>query len=97
MVPLAQSAARTMAAPARMSQEAIGAPRRTILLQFLIEALTMASAGGVIGVDHFGASAPSKVVMEKYGFNVDNVCQHALRVLEGVRGKKRKKSEEIRE
>jgi len=31
----------------------------------------------VIGVDHYGASAPGEVVMNKYGFNVDNVCQKA--------------------
>ena len=37
--------------------------------------------GAVIGVDRFGASAPGKVVMEKLGFNVDNVVQHALRLL----------------
>jgi transketolase len=34
----------------------------------------------VIGVDTFGASAPGPVVMEHYGFTVDNVCKqtHAL-------------------
>ena len=31
----------------------------------------------VIGVDHYGASAPGEIVMNKYGFNVDNVCQKA--------------------
>ncbi len=30
----------------------------------------------VIAVDKFGASAPGKVVMEKYGFTVDNVVGH---------------------
>jgi len=29
----------------------------------------------VIGVDTFGASAPGKVVMEHYGFTVENVCK----------------------
>jgi len=37
--------------------------------------------GAVIGVDRFGASAPGKVVMEKLGLNVDNVVQHALRLV----------------
>jgi transketolase len=31
----------------------------------------------VIGVDTFGASAPGSVVMEHYGFTVENVCKHA--------------------
>ncbi|MBC7415207.1 MAG: transketolase, partial [Herminiimonas sp.] len=36
--------------------------------------------GDVLGVDRFGASAPGDVMMEKYGFTVDNVClrAHAL-------------------
>ena len=32
----------------------------------------------VIGVNHFGASAPGGVVMKEYGFNVDHVTQQAL-------------------
>jgi len=32
-------------------------------------------------VDRFGASAPGKIVMEKLGLNVDNVVQHALRLV----------------
>ncbi len=36
---------------------------------------------GVIGLDRFGASAPGETVMGKLGFNVDNVCKHALRML----------------
>ncbi len=35
-------------------------------------------SGDVIGVDRFGASAPGKVVMEKLGFNVDNVVARAV-------------------
>ncbi len=38
--------------------------------------------GDVIGLDRFGASAPGEVVMDKFGFNVDNVVAHA-RVLLG--------------
>ena len=32
----------------------------------------------VIGVDHFGASAPGEIVMHEYGFSVDHVTQRAL-------------------
>jgi transketolase len=39
--------------------------------------------GDVIGVDHFGASAPGPVVMREYGFSVENVCQRALTLLDG--------------
>jgi transketolase len=35
----------------------------------------------VIGVDTFGASAPGKVVMQHYGFTVENVCKHAHNML----------------
>jgi transketolase len=35
----------------------------------------------VIGVDTFGASAPGAVVMEHYGFTVENVCKQAHQVL----------------
>jgi transketolase len=31
----------------------------------------------VIGVDHFGASAPGERVMTEYGFNITNICQRA--------------------
>ncbi len=34
-------------------------------------------AGDVLGVDRFGASAPGDVMMEKYGFSVDNVVKRA--------------------
>jgi transketolase len=37
--------------------------------------------GAVIGIDHFGASAPGKVVMEKFGFTVDHVLEEAKRQL----------------
>ncbi|HEU5400515.1 MAG TPA: transketolase [Terriglobales bacterium] len=37
--------------------------------------------GSVIGLDRFGASAPGEVVMEKLGFNVDNVVSHARALL----------------
>jgi len=37
--------------------------------------------GDVLGVDIFGASAPGKVVMEKYGFTVENTVEKALKIL----------------
>ncbi len=37
--------------------------------------------GLAIGVDRFGASAPAKVIVQQYGLTVDNVVQHALKVL----------------
>lgn len=39
-------------------------------------------AGDVIGVDTFGASAPGKIVMEKYGFTVENVFAKAVELLD---------------
>jgi transketolase len=38
--------------------------------------------GAVIGIDTFGASAPGKVVLEKFGFTVDNVVAKAKEILE---------------
>ncbi len=37
--------------------------------------------GSSVGIDHFGASAPGEVVLEQFGFTVDNVVRHALGVL----------------
>jgi transketolase len=39
------------------------------------------SDGEVVGVDRFGASAPGDKVMHEYGFNVENVCQKARRLI----------------
>ncbi len=39
------------------------------------------SGGDVIGIETFGASAPGKIVMEKYGFSVKNVVGCALKLL----------------
>jgi transketolase len=41
----------------------------------------------VIGVDTFGASAPGAVVMEHYGFTVENVCKQAHVVLDRLKEK----------
>lgn len=37
--------------------------------------------GDVIGLDRFGASAPGPIVMEKLGFSVANVVQHAQKLV----------------
>ena len=39
------------------------------------------SQGSVLGIDRFGASAPGEVVLEKYGFCVGNVVEHARLLL----------------
>lgn len=38
-------------------------------------------SGASIGVDHFGASAPLAQLQQHFGLNVENVVQHALRLL----------------
>jgi transketolase len=38
-------------------------------------------AGYVIGVEHFGASAPGETVLREYGFTVDNVCARGKALL----------------
>ncbi len=43
--------------------------------------------GAVIGLDHFGASAPGDVLMDKFGFTVDHVVDVALQ-LAGRKGRK---------
>jgi transketolase len=35
------------------------------------------AAGGVISIDRFGESAPSKVLFEKFGFTINNVVARA--------------------
>ena len=42
--------------------------------------------GDIIGINHFGASAPGPVVMEKYGFTVENVVKHALVLIKNTKG-----------
>jgi transketolase len=37
--------------------------------------------GGIIGITRFGASAPGPVVMQKLGFSVENVVDHALALI----------------
>jgi transketolase len=37
--------------------------------------------GAVVGIDHFGASAPGPIVLEKFGFTADNVAAKAKALL----------------
>ena len=39
------------------------------------------TGGAVIGIDHFGASAPGGILMEKFGFTVENVVSKAMKSL----------------
>jgi transketolase len=36
---------------------------------------------GAIGIDHFGASAPSTILYEKFGITVERVVERVLRLL----------------
>ena len=38
-------------------------------------------AGDVVGIDHFGASAPAKVLLKEFGFSADNVVARARQLL----------------
>jgi len=35
----------------------------------------------VLGLDHYGASAPYKVIFEKFGFTVENVVARAKELI----------------
>ena len=37
--------------------------------------------GEVIGLDHFGASAPYKILFKEYGFTAENVAETAKKVI----------------
>jgi transketolase len=39
------------------------------------------AGGDIIGINHFGASAPGGTLMEKFGFTVENVVAKALEIL----------------
>ncbi len=44
----------------------------------------LGNKAGVVGIDHFGASAPYKVLYEKFGITADRVVEKALRLLNKV-------------
>jgi transketolase len=37
--------------------------------------------GSMLGIDHFGASAPASVLLREFGFTIDNVCARAKAML----------------
>jgi transketolase len=41
------------------------------------------SAGAVIGINHFGASAPGGLLLEKFGFTAENIVAKAERIMAG--------------
>ena len=48
----------------------------------------MGDEGAIIGLDHFGASAPAPTIFEHLGFTADRVTDVARRVVgEGLRGR----------
>jgi len=42
-------------------------------------------SGDVVGLDHFGASAPGKTVVSEFGFTVENIRSRAMELLTGKR------------
>ncbi|MBO0782575.1 MAG: transketolase, partial [Ktedonobacteraceae bacterium] len=40
--------------------------------------------GTIIGLDHFGASAPGKIVFQQFGFTVNNIVEHANTLLQNA-------------
>jgi transketolase len=42
------------------------------------------SQGNAVGIDHFGASAPAKVLLEKFGFTVENILRKMKELLQKV-------------
>ncbi len=41
--------------------------------------------GGILGIDHFGASAPGPTVLAELGFTIENIAARARELLEGIR------------
>jgi transketolase len=41
--------------------------------------------GDIISIEHFGASAPAPILMQKFGFTIENVCKRALTLLKKTR------------
>ena len=40
------------------------------------------TAGRIIGIDHYGASAPGEEILQHFGFTAENVTSAALRLVE---------------
>jgi transketolase len=43
-------------------------------------------AGAIVGIDHFGASAPGDEVLKRFGFTAEHVAETVRRVLAGGAG-----------
>lgn len=52
--------------------------------------------GRIIAIDRFGASAPGKIVMEKYGFTVENVVAQAKSLLPALKSGRTSKTKTTR-
>ena len=46
----------------------------------------LGSAGVAMGIDHFGASAPAKVLLDKFGFTAENIINRVKALLDGKKG-----------
>ena len=42
-------------------------------------------AGTTLSIEHFGASAPYKIIFDNFGFTVDNIYAQARKILTGTR------------
>ncbi len=58
-------------------------PRRRGGGQLRLGALGGRVGGEIIGLDHFGASAPAGTIFEQFGFTADNVYERAKALLNG--------------
>ena len=48
----------------------------------------MGDEGAIVGIDHFGASAPGATIFEHFGFTPERVAEVARRVVrDGLRGR----------
>ena len=45
----------------------------------------MGDQGRIIGLDHFGASAPYKILYQQFGITVERVVEAALEAMAGMK------------
>jgi len=50
----------------------------------------LGTGGEAIGIDHFGASAPGKVLLEKFGLTAENIVRRVKALLGSKANKKTK-------
>jgi len=69
-------------------------PRETLLRVSIEAGATqgwhkyLGTGGEAIGIDHFGASAPAKVLLEKFGFTAENITSRVKALLGSAANKK---------